>query len=252
MDRDNKEMQIASCRLVLDILPGLETSVVFNDTVCIFFFIIVLEYIIFYYLQDGLLERLLNWSRSAEEPLQSYATGLLAAAMDVQDIAAHSKEQNSHLMPIMLKKLKLLIHESSNESNNHVKEDQTELDHCSPYKRRRISSPSNDCSNSSWAEMEPFMIGSSKIYPLSNEISQRFIYQYLTSLGVYQDLLSFVFEHNVLSLILNTIDLNKNGDVRLAFDALKVMLDQYEMSIYPYFLFHLVLSFSIVSQKVCS
>ncbi len=33
MNRDDKELQIASCRLVLDILPGLETSVVFNDTV---------------------------------------------------------------------------------------------------------------------------------------------------------------------------------------------------------------------------
>ena len=37
MNRDDKELQIASCRLVLDILPGLETSVVFNDTVNIFF-----------------------------------------------------------------------------------------------------------------------------------------------------------------------------------------------------------------------
>lgn len=139
--------------------------------------------------------------------------------MDVQDIAAHSKEQNSQLMPIMLQKLKGLIQISINESNNIEKED---FVHSSPFKRRRISSPSNDCSNSSWAEMEPFMIGSAKIFPLTSEISQRFIYQYLTSLGVYQDLLSFVFEHNVLAMILNTIDLNKNGDVRLAFDALKV------------------------------
>ncbi|XP_017482775.1 PREDICTED: protein VPRBP-like [Rhagoletis zephyria] len=201
MNRDDKELQIASCRLVLDILPGLETSVVFNDT-------------------DGLLERLLSWARSAEEPLQSYAIGLLAAAMDVQDIAAHSKEQNIQLMPIMIVKLKDLIKKSLSESN-HIEDE--EIPHQTPHKRRRISSPSNECSNSSWAEMEPLMIGSAKIFPLTNEISQRFIYQYLTSLGVYQDMLSFVFEHSVLSLILNTIDLNKNGDVRLAFDALKYL-----------------------------
>lgn len=139
--------------------------------------------------------------------------------MDVQDIAAHSKEQNIQLMPVMIIKLKDLINKSVNESN-HVEDE--DFAHQTPVKRRRISSPSNECSNSSWAEMEPLMIGSAKIFPLTNEISQRFIYQYLTSLGVYQDMLSFVFEHSVLSLILNTIDLNKNGDVRLAFDALKV------------------------------
>ncbi len=139
--------------------------------------------------------------------------------MDVQDIAAHSKEQNIQLMPIMIVKLKDLIKKSLSESN-HIEDE--EIPHQTPHKRRRISSPSNECSNSSWAEMEPLMIGSAKIFPLTNEISQRFIYQYLTSLGVYQDMLSFVFEHSVLSLILNTIDLNKNGDVRLAFDALKV------------------------------
>ncbi len=33
MHRDNIELQKAGCRLMLDILPGLETSVVFNETV---------------------------------------------------------------------------------------------------------------------------------------------------------------------------------------------------------------------------
>ncbi|KAJ6222415.1 hypothetical protein RDWZM_000960 [Blomia tropicalis] len=215
MDRDNFKLQITSCRLVLNILPGLETSVVFEDT-------------------EGLLDRLLSWARNSPEPLQSYATGLLAAAMDVQDIAAQSKEQNSQLLPIMLKRLKNLIESSRKEfevntietklpeENNVVRND---IVQCSPFKRRRISSPVNvdACSNSSWADMEHLMIGSSKIYPLDDVVSQRFIYQYLTSLGVYQDLLSFIFEHNVLSLILSTIEISKETNVRLAFDALKYL-----------------------------
>lgn len=33
MDRSDKKLQTVACRLVLDILPGIEISVVFNDTV---------------------------------------------------------------------------------------------------------------------------------------------------------------------------------------------------------------------------
>ena len=56
------------------------------DTVCI--------------LQDGLVVRLLTWAREAEEPLRSYATGLLGGAMDIQDVAHAHKEANVHLVGI--------------------------------------------------------------------------------------------------------------------------------------------------------
>lgn len=138
--------------------------------------------------------------------------------MDVQDIAAKNKERNAELMPIMLKKLRKLMSENENSLKKVNDNSHEEL----PIKRRRISSPSNDCSNSSWAEMESYMIGTSKIDPLSNEMSQRFIFQYLSALGEYQELLYFIYEYDALSMILNTIDLRKNSDVRLAFDALKV------------------------------
>lgn len=39
MDRSDKQLQTAACRLVLDILPGIEISVVFNDTVSIVVFV---------------------------------------------------------------------------------------------------------------------------------------------------------------------------------------------------------------------
>ncbi|OQR72482.1 protein VPRBP-like, partial [Tropilaelaps mercedesae] len=77
-----------------------------------------------------------------------------------------------------------------------------------------------DCSNSSWAEMELLTIGHYQIYPLSVEMRQRFILQYLTKLGEYQEFLSFIFEKNVLQLILRYINLKENHDVRLAFEAL--------------------------------
>ena len=100
-------------------------------------------------------------------------------------------------------------------------------------KRRRLSSPvsfpalspstyNSECSNSSWAEVEPYMIGCSKVHPLTEEMKQRFVLQYLTPMGDYQEMLCFVFEHNALSLIMHYIDLTKNRDIRLAFDALKV------------------------------
>lgn len=84
--RDSRDLNTAAARLVLDLMPGLEISVVFQDT-------------------DGLINRLFSWAEKAQEPLQSYATGLLAAAMELQDLAANFREQNAHLAPLMLKRL---------------------------------------------------------------------------------------------------------------------------------------------------
>lgn len=68
-------------------MPGLETSAVFQ-----------VEF-------DNLIHRLYSWAENSEEPLRSYATGLLAAAMEVQDIAIGFREQNCRLVTIMLKRL---------------------------------------------------------------------------------------------------------------------------------------------------
>ena len=68
-------------------MPGLETSAVFQ-----------VEF-------DSLIHRLYNWAENAEEPLSSYATGLLAAAMEVQDIAVGFREQNTKLITAMLRRL---------------------------------------------------------------------------------------------------------------------------------------------------
>ncbi|CAB0012642.1 unnamed protein product [Nesidiocoris tenuis] len=70
IQRDVRKLNIAACRLMLDITPGLETSAVFEMPT-----------------NDALIQRLFAWAENSVEPLQTYATGLLAAAMDVQEIA---------------------------------------------------------------------------------------------------------------------------------------------------------------------
>ena len=59
-------LNVAACRFVIGIIPGLETSVL-NET-------------------DGLVTRLYSWAEKAEEPLMSYATSILAAAMELTDV----------------------------------------------------------------------------------------------------------------------------------------------------------------------
>lgn len=63
------KLNIAACRLMLDIMPGLETTAVFQPDM------------------DGLIQRLMKWASKSVEPLQTYSTGLLAAAMEVPEIA---------------------------------------------------------------------------------------------------------------------------------------------------------------------
>lgn len=52
----------------------------------------------FFSSQEGIVERLFKWAQEAEQPLRIYATGLLAGAMENQDIAANYREENSVLV----------------------------------------------------------------------------------------------------------------------------------------------------------
>lgn len=51
-----------------------------------------------FFFQEGIVERLFKWAQEAEQPLRIYATGLLAGAMENQDIAANYREENSVLV----------------------------------------------------------------------------------------------------------------------------------------------------------
>uniref|UniRef100_A0A673X2C2 DDB1- and CUL4-associated factor 1 n=1 Tax=Salmo trutta TaxID=8032 RepID=A0A673X2C2_SALTR len=72
-------MNTAACRLLQNIMPGLETAVVFQE-------------------KEGLVEKLFKWAQEAERPLCIYATGLLARAMENQEIATNYREDNSKLL----------------------------------------------------------------------------------------------------------------------------------------------------------
>ncbi|KAK8774355.1 hypothetical protein V5799_011114 [Amblyomma americanum] len=67
------------------------------------------------------------------------------------------------------------------------------------------------------------MIGSNQVFPLTVEMQQRLILQYLTPLGEYQELLGAVLEAKTLHLLLHYSNLRENRDVRLAFEALKYL-----------------------------
>lgn len=90
MDKSSQPLNIAACRLILIIKPGLETSAVFQ-----------VQY-------EQLITRLYNWAEKGEEPLRSYATGLLGAAMEIQEIAVAFREQNIRMLPIMLQRLRMI------------------------------------------------------------------------------------------------------------------------------------------------
>uniref|UniRef100_A0A8K9UEP7 DDB1- and CUL4-associated factor 1 n=1 Tax=Oncorhynchus mykiss TaxID=8022 RepID=A0A8K9UEP7_ONCMY len=77
--REELSMNTAACRLLQNIMPGLETAVVFQE-------------------KEGLVEKLFKWAQEAEQPLCIYATGLLARAMENQEIATNYRDDNSKLL----------------------------------------------------------------------------------------------------------------------------------------------------------
>uniref|UniRef100_A0A8C3AK04 DDB1- and CUL4-associated factor 1 n=1 Tax=Cyclopterus lumpus TaxID=8103 RepID=A0A8C3AK04_CYCLU len=72
-------LNTAACRLLQNIVPGLETAVVFQE-------------------KEGLVEKLFSWAREAERPLCVFASGLLARAMSNQEVAASYREENAQLL----------------------------------------------------------------------------------------------------------------------------------------------------------
>ncbi|XP_072760257.1 protein mahjong isoform X1 [Anoplolepis gracilipes] len=328
--RDVRKLNIAACRLMLDILPGLETSAVFQPDM------------------EGLIHRLFSWSEKSVEPLQSYSTGLLAAAMEVQDIATGFRDQNAKMVPLMLQRLHKLQQKAHEDRQQKAHEDRQKnarpfahfgqdrncivdledkaipgkhkarekwrrngivrkqepssdeddsthnSDDMPAAKKKRsnsgcetpvknsdlypeIMSPplsvpktannsvnsavtpskqsglqfssrianvpasarcnlqkmSNLCqnsstllegnSNSSWAEMESYVIGNVQMYPPTLATRQMLILRYLTPMGEYQEFLGHVFEHSALDLILKYINVRETKDSRLAFEALKYL-----------------------------
>ncbi|EFO90869.1 hypothetical protein CRE_19421 [Caenorhabditis remanei] len=258
--RDNVELSIQGCRLLLACVPGLDSKVVFSEP-------------------DDFVPRLYHWAgpTAQNETLQGYAMGLLAAALENTENASKYRNENARMVPFALNRLRQLqaraqeeerkklgqidfsmlkaedigkdIPSTSNgpvpaiEVTPAVEEPPVMTSNPPPPKKRRtepclqsfyrvdttqrVPSFHNlknlDDSNSKWDILQPFLIGTQQVYPLSLATYQRFILQYLAACGEYQDLLLQVFEGNALDLLLDYIDLEKTKDVRLTFDALKYL-----------------------------
>ncbi|EFO23215.2 hypothetical protein LOAG_05271 [Loa loa] len=91
MSRDDIELNIASARLLLNLVPGLDSSVLSEP--------------------EGLIPQLYRWAESDATNcyLRAYSFGLLAAALDVTSVASTLKIENSALIPIALRRLKDLF-----------------------------------------------------------------------------------------------------------------------------------------------
>lgn len=100
----------------------------------------------------------------------------------------------------------------------------------------------SETSNSSWAELEGYMIGNIQVYPPTLITKQILILKYLTPMGEYQEVhnftrqkpnaiysvfcfqfLSHVFENDALNLILRYANVRETREARLAFEALKYL-----------------------------
>lgn len=65
----------------------------------------------------------------------------------------------------------------------------------------------SELSNSSWTEMSPWVIGNNyHLYPLTPEIEQRLILQYLTPLGEYQEVGVFLFFPPLCLVLTSPVD----------------------------------------------
>uniref|UniRef100_A0A8D3D6J1 DDB1- and CUL4-associated factor 1 n=1 Tax=Scophthalmus maximus TaxID=52904 RepID=A0A8D3D6J1_SCOMX len=253
-------LKTAACRLLQNIMPGLDTAVVFQE-------------------KEGLVETLFGFARESERPLCVYATGLLARAMGNQEVATSKRQQNTQLVippraRIYLRTLRWKPHEpqpsqQTSETRRRVKtlaRTDTERTADSVYqasgdaasretedrrgglKRRavkengrkakqKINFPSSSSygadedldrtrtsdqpTSSSWSEMSSMVIGSEYcLSPLSPAMEQRLILQYLTPLGEYQELLAIFMQQNTNLLLMNYIDLRQTKNVQLTFEAL--------------------------------
>ncbi|XP_076411812.1 DDB1- and CUL4-associated factor 1-like isoform X1 [Peromyscus maniculatus bairdii] len=234
-------LNTAACRLLLDLLPGLETAVVFQE-------------------KEGIVENLFKWAQEADQPLRTYSTALLGGAMENQEIAANYRDENSQLVAIVLRRLRelqvqevALRQESkcpspqklSSEPRLPLDEEAVNMDygdmavdivnreHGDRENVRRGQqkldfSPSEpdgvfaELSNSSWSEMSPWVIGTNyTLYPMTPTIEQRLLLQYLTPVGEYQELLPIFMQLGCRELLMFYMDLKQTNDVLLTFEALK-------------------------------
>lgn len=156
-------------------MPGLETSAVFQVS------------------NNHLISRLYDWVENAEEPLKSYATGLLGSAMDIQEIAIAFREQNIRTIPLLLQRLKDFQEQHANLAGEKSLETEQTQRHTITF------------------------------YPPTITTKQMLILQYLTPMGEYQEFLPFIFEHNAIEIIFRFLDSEDKKNSNVIFETLKYL-----------------------------
>lgn len=222
LDKSSLALNISACRLILIIMPGLETSAVFQVS------------------NDQLINRLYDWAEKSEEPLRSYATGLLGAAMDIQDIAIAFREQNIRMLPLLLQRLKSIqarykrFGNVSSIANGKVEAPERPFSHLgsssiSVKMNGEINIDNGDdhpvfsaenSQNTQDRSAQKLMI---PLYPPTLATSQMMILRYLTPMGEYQEFLPYIFEHNAMDITFNYLEGVDPKDLCLAFEALKYL-----------------------------
>ena len=96
LDQSSFQLNVQACRLVLDILPGLEVAVL-NETDGLVTQVLMslsypnsiytLTHVSVHYKLTLSVPQLYKWIACKEEPLASYAIGLLALAMELNEVA---------------------------------------------------------------------------------------------------------------------------------------------------------------------
>ncbi|KAG5677622.1 hypothetical protein PVAND_007364 [Polypedilum vanderplanki] len=212
INKSSLQLNVSACRLILIIMPGLETSAVFQVS------------------NEQLINRLYEWAENGVEPLRSYAIGLLGAAMDIQDIAVAFRDQNIRMLPILLRRLRmiqkkcaqsgdisaLLINENDSETPVDIIVNST-----SNALSMNINDSQSDENSRSNAQDNPVNRHMIMLHPPTLATSQMLILRYLTPMGEYQEFLPFIFENDALDIIFNFIDNPK--DLCLTFEALKYL-----------------------------
>lgn len=224
MDRTSTPLNVAACRLILIIMPGLETSAVFQVS------------------NDQLMNRLYEWAENGVEPLRSYATGLLGAAMEIQEITVAFREKNIRMMPLLLNRLRTLQEKYRQYGNISSLQNGDELPFPErPFKHLGRVSTDGTRPNDATAQMsqdDPHIFSAENsqstqdrsarkffipLHPPTLAMSQMMILRYLTPMGEYQEFLPFVFAGNAMGIIFNFLDTLDNNNTCLVFEALKYL-----------------------------
>uniref|UniRef100_A0A3Q1G538 DDB1- and CUL4-associated factor 1 n=1 Tax=Acanthochromis polyacanthus TaxID=80966 RepID=A0A3Q1G538_9TELE len=191
-------LNTAACRLLQNIMPGLETAAVFQEKVGIHKNTLT-------HGCGSVDEGGRHDSRTSELQVEADQNQNISAA-DGRKVQPPSLLGSTRLLPDF-------TYQRRRTEENGRKAQQ---------KLNPASSGTEEAGGcSSWSQMSSVVIGSDySLEPLSPAMEQRLVLQYLTPLGDYQELLAVFMQLDTRSLLMNYIDLRLTRNVQLTFDAL--------------------------------